>query len=163
MTQKHKKHLIRNAIEFVKLQLAGNILFWGTLGGTYVLKEWLHWRELPALATAALLAHVLFFLVNRNWVFDENGKNRKSNAQIVRFIIFMGLNYGINLALTEMWWVFFNVNVYWAQFLNGLFFTFWTYFGLKLWVFKPENTRHPALTYHPRRKKGATRGKRSTK
>ena len=152
MKAKQKKNFIKTAIEFLKLQIAGNILFWGTLGGTFALKELMHWQELVALAVAALLAHVLFFIVDRNWVFDEKHQTRKTNTEITRFVIFMGLNYCINIGLTQFWWIFFGLNVYIAQFLNGLFFTVWTYAGLKLWVFKPEHTKHPALTYHSLKK-----------
>lgn len=161
MKKRQKRHLIASIVEFIKLQLAGNILFWGTLGGTFVLKELMHWSELAALATAALVAHVFFFLADKNWVFDEKNKRRKTSTEITRFVIFMGMNYCINIALTQLWWVLFGVSVYVAQFLNSIFFTFWTYAGLKLWVFHPDHTRHPALTYHSPRK--AYRGKPSTK
>ena len=148
MTQRYKKHLLRTLLQFLKLQLASNILFWGTLGGTFVLKELVHWEELPALALAALIAHILFFIVDKSWVFNARGGDRKTRREIIRFMIFMGLNYCINIGLTQMWWALFGINVYIAQFLNGLFFTFWTYAGLKLWVFHPDHTRHSALTYH---------------
>lgn len=71
-------------------------------------KELMHWQELVALAVAALLAHVLFFIVDRNWVFDEKHQTRKTNTEITRFVIFMGLNYCINIGLTQFWWIFFG-------------------------------------------------------
>lgn len=147
MKIKQKKNLLKLALQFVKLQLAGNILFWGTLGGTFVFKELWGWGTISALATGSLIAHILFFMVNKNWVFDEK-RGRKTSREIVRFVVFMGLNYFINLGLTEYWTTVPHINVYLAQVLNGFIFTVWNFVGLKLWVFEPENLKHPALTYH---------------
>lgn len=158
MEQIKSQFTLKNFIQFVKLQLAGNILFWGTLIGSFVFHEVLHWTEVAALVTASVIAHALFFIADKEWVFSEGGDNRKSSDEITRFIIFMGLNFFINLGIVTSVDSFLDknpaalnlidrlntnldVNLYLAQFVSALFFTFWTFIGLKYWVFRKSQKR----------------------
>lgn len=144
---------LKNLVQFIKLQIAGNILFWGTLIGSFVLHEVLHWNEISALVTASLVSHFLFFLADRSWVFDEKGTQRKTGIELVRFAIFMTINFfinlliitgvdayldshPINLALYREVGAEVDINLYLAQFAAAAFFTLWTFVGLKYWVFR---------------------------
>ena len=149
-----KQFTLQNLIQFIKLQLAGNILFWGTYIGFYVLHEQIRWSEVVALTVASLIAHALFFVANKEWVFDEDGANRKSSAELVRFVIFMGINFFINIGIIYGLSQFFGISPYIGQFISGLFFTLWTYVGLKFWVFR-EAQHHASL--RARRRKYAKR------
>lgn len=144
MTEKKRKKIIRYAIDFVKLQLTGNILFWGTYGGYFVLHEMMGVSETPALATASIFAHVLFFVVNKEWVFDDKTGKRKTSQEITRFVLFMGLNYFINLGIITGLSHFFGITPYIGQFIAGFFFTAWNFIGLRFWVF--QEMQHSALT-----------------
>ena len=143
----------KNLIQFIKLQLAGNILFWGTLIGSFILHDVVGWSEFAALVVASVTSHALFFIADKEWVFNEGKDGRKSSDEIARFIIFMGLNFFINLGIVTSVDMFLDahsipfepltklgesidVNLYIAQFVSGLFFTFWTFIGLKYWVFR---------------------------
>lgn len=152
MNKKQKKSLIKIAIEFVKLQLAGNILFWGTYIGYFVLHEILNWPDANALASASIIAHGLFFIVNKEWVFDDKTGRRKTSSEIKRFVIFMGINYFINIGIIMGLQVYFGITPYIGQFIAGLFFTFWTFIGLRFWVFR-EVHRHVAITVETKRAK----------
>jgi putative flippase GtrA len=133
---KIKKQLtLQNLIEFVKLQLAGNILFWGTYFGFFMLYEVANWTEVASLAIASVIAHIAFFIVNSEWVFDEKGQRRKSKGELTRFILFMGLNYFINLGIIYGLSRYLDITPYIGQFIAALFFTLWTFLGLKYWVF----------------------------
>ena len=144
---------IKNLIQFVKLQLAGNILFWGTLIGSFVFHELLHWTEFIALVTASVISHILFFIADKEWVFNEGKDGRKTSDEIGRFVIFMGMNFFINLGIVTGVDAFLDkhpitisvveqlnrtvdFNLYLGQFAAAMFFTFWTYLGLKFWVFR---------------------------
>ncbi len=126
----------QNLIEFIKLQLAGNILFWGTYLGFPLFHEILKWEEVFALATASIIAHIFFFIANSEWVFDEKGERRKTPGELTRFVIFMGINFFINLGIITGLSYFFGITPYIGQFISGLFFTLWTFIGLKYWVFR---------------------------
>lgn len=147
MRQKQKKSLIKIAIEFVKLQVAGNILFWGTYIGFFGLRELADWSTITALATASILAHILYFVADKEWVFSDKTGRRKTSDELSRFILFMGLNYFINLGIIAWLDSYFGITPYIGQFISGLFFTVWSFVGLRYWVFH-EAKRQPAITVY---------------
>jgi len=144
MTEKHKKTLLKYLVEFIKLQLTGNILFWGTYAGFFLLHELAHWNETPALAIASICAHVLFFIINKEWVFNDKTGKRKTSSEIIRFVLFMGLGYLINLGIITGLSHYFGITPYIGQFVAALFFTVWNFIGLRFWVF--QEIHHHALT-----------------
>ena len=139
-----KQFTLKNLIEFLKLQLAGNILFWGTYLGFFLLYEVANWTEVLSLAVASIIAHILFFIANSEWVFDEKGERRKTSGELTRFVAFMGLNYFINLGIIYGLRHFFDISPYIGQFIAAAFFTLWTFIGLKYWVFR-EAQHHASL------------------
>jgi putative flippase GtrA len=152
MKQKDKKSLIKLGIEFVKLQLAGNILFWGTYLGFFLLHEFFGVAEISALIVSSLIAHGLFFLANRNWVFDDKTGQRKTSGEVVRFVIFMGVNFLINIGIIQTLSIFYGITPYIGQFISAMFFVAWNFIGLKWWVFETPTT-----------KRSTKSGKRSSK
>lgn len=144
-----KQFTLKNLIQFIKLQLAGNVLFWGTYIGFFVLYEIAEQPEVLSLALASVVAHAAFFFVDKKWVFHEGEGRRKTGVELRRFIIFMGINYFINLGIITGLSHYFDISPYIGQFISAAFFTFWTFIGLKYWVF-----RKPRLL---RRKNGSSR------
>lgn len=155
MNRTQKRSLIETAIEFVKLQLAGNILFWGTYIGYFLLFEVAEWGYLEALVTASLVAHFLFFIANKEWVFEDETGKRKTSVEAVRFVLFMGLNFFINLGIITGLKEYFDITPYIGQFISAFFFTIWSFVGLKYWVFR--DVKHSALTIHTKAKKNGKR------
>lgn len=100
----HKKQKIAPltlAWEFIKLQLAGNILFFGTMIGFFIGDKILDAPSLLSLIVASILAHILFFVADRDWVFTSTGDHRQGQA-MTRFIIFMSVNFLLNIVLIEL-------------------------------------------------------------
>lgn len=89
------------AWEFIKLQLAGNILFFGTMIGFFIGDKILDAPSLLSLIVASVLAHILFFVADRDWVFTSTGDHRHGRTML-RFIIFMGFNFFLNILLIEL-------------------------------------------------------------
>lgn len=141
-----RQFTLKNLIQFIKLQLAGNILFWGTYIGYFLLHELANWSEIAALATASIIAHAAFFIVDKRWVFHEHEGRRKTRVELMRFIIFMGINYFINLAIIAGLSLYLDISPYIGQFVSALFFTFWTFIGLKYWVFRKPRHAHVPVT-----------------
>lgn len=147
MPEKIKKKIFKNILQFLKLQLAGNVLFWGTYAGNALFREVLHWSSAQSLATASVVAHIAFFIIDKNWVFSTKTGKAKTSGEIVRFIIFMGFNYFLNLGIVLGLEQYFGITSYIGQFISALFFTFWTWLGLKFWVFRhARHLHHAALT-----------------
>jgi len=155
MNRTQKKSLIETAIEFVKLQLAGNILFWGTYIGYFLLFELAEWGYMEALVMASLVSHFLFFIANKEWVFEDETGKRKTSVEAIRFALFMGLNFFINIAIITGLQQYFDISPYIGQFISAFFFTIWSFVGLKYWVFR--DVKHPALTINTKVKKNGKR------
>ncbi|NCU30009.1 hypothetical protein EOM60_05425, partial [Candidatus Saccharibacteria bacterium] len=85
MKAKQKKSLSRNAIQFVKLQLSGNVLFWGTIVGSIVLHEIFGLKKIVAVAIASAFFYIVFFLLDKHWVFSTKTGKNKTQDEIVRF------------------------------------------------------------------------------
>lgn len=163
--------------EFIKLQLAGNILFFGTMIGFFIGEHLLKTPILPSLIVAGVLAHIVFFIVNRNWVFaDEDAA--PSRQTIWRFGLFMGLNFVLSVLLIELFaytlrqtpdatittmlyslWTHLtnwlppgtlseNWQYYAAQLLSGLVFSVWSFIGLRFWVFASSRLYAEASRHH---------------
>jgi len=164
MKKKQKQNLLQSFWEFVKLQLSGNILFWGGMGGTALFREVFNFSDLWSLAIGNVLAYVAFFLVDKHWVFSDKTGQRKTTSEILRFVIFMSASYFINLVLVDSASRMSAIatvsqlmggvvdKLYWAQFfVSTFFFTFWNWLGLRYWVFKPmRHAHHYAITLHTR-------------
>lgn len=155
MNRTQKKSLIATAIEFVKLQLAGNILFWGTYIGYFLLFEIAEWGYMEALVTASLVSHFLFFIANKEWVFEDDTGKRKTSVEAIRFALFMGLNFFINIGIITGLQQYFDISPYIGQFISAFFFTIWSFVGLKYWVFR--DVKHSGLRIS---KKANKNGKR---
>lgn len=132
---KQKQSKTELVIEFIKLQLAGNVLFWGTYIGFPIFHEVLGWPSLWALATASFIGNILFFIIDKKWVFVDKTGRRRTKTEVVRFCIFMGINFFINLAVVEGLRHYYGISEYIGQFVAAAFFTIWNYIGLKFWVF----------------------------
>lgn len=155
MKKRQKRKLIKLALTFIKLQLAGNILFYGTLGGSFLFSRLFDWPPILDVAVASILAHILFFIVNKEWIYNKKTSQRKSRQEIRRFILFMGTNYFINLGLIYIFTRFIGVNEFIAQVMAAGFFAVWNFLGFQFWVF--ETTKHPAITYHSVKKNRKTK------
>lgn len=134
-------------IQFLKLQIAGNVLFWGTYLGYALGDNLAHVPSAVSMAVASIFAHVLFFVLNKNWVFSSKTGKTKTRAEAIRFIIFMTLNYFINLGIVLGLEKYFGITPYIGQFIAGGFFMIWTWLGLKFWVFRHvRHAHHYAIT-----------------
>lgn len=151
MNKKTKKTLVATVWEFIRLQISGNVLFWATYLGYAVADNVFHATLWVAIAVPSLLAHFLFFIIDKNWVFSDKTGTRKTRAEIIRFVLFMGLNYFLNIGIVTGLQNYFGITPYFGQFISAFFFTFWTWAGLKFWVFRAaRHARHHALTIETR-------------
>lgn len=171
MARRHTKiKALHPLLEFIKLQLAGNILFIGTLIGVFVADTILKTHPMIGLVTGSAVAHVIFFTINRTWVFKTDGARQDPWPEAIKFIAFMTFNFFLNILFVELARLLFAqafpayaAYAYYAGVLiASIFFAIWSFVGLKFWVFAPKPirrhvraARHPALTYEKKRKRTA--------
>ncbi|NCU30902.1 hypothetical protein EOM57_03795, partial [Candidatus Saccharibacteria bacterium] len=82
---KTKKKKSSSFWQFVKLQLSGNVLFWGTIVGSIVLHEVFGLKKIVAVAVASAFFYIVFFLLDKHWVFSTKTGKNKTQDEIVRF------------------------------------------------------------------------------
>lgn len=154
----------KTVLEFVKLQLAGNILFVGALAGVAVSNHVLHNDPIWGLIGGSIIAHIVFFMVNKSWIFHTSSK--RGYGEIVRFVVFMTFNFFLNIFLVSLVTRFILLQMpslqgfeyYLAVTSTAVFFAIWSYIGLKFWVFAPTKrhaavSRHHGLTYERKRRR----------
>ena len=76
----------------------------------------------------------------------RKNKRRKTSTEITRFVIFMGMNYCINIALTQLWWVLFGVSVYRRTIPQQYLLYLLDVRRAQAMGVSPRSYRHPALT-----------------
>ena len=124
-------------IEFIKLQVAGNIPFWATYAINATLDKGLHVDAFQSLLVATVLANALFFVVNDRWVFNKRSHKRQTTTEIWRFLIFMSFSALLTFNITWSLHLWFGVSVYIGQFISTALSVAWTFVGLRFWVFAP--------------------------
>jgi len=138
---KKRKAVFQLGFEFLKLQLAGNIPFWGTYSINFALDQGLQVDKFQSLLVATVLANALFFIVDDRWVFNKARGKRKTSEEIWRFIIFMSLSALLTFNITWQLYSQFGVSTYIGQFISAALSIIWTFIGLRFWVFAPARRR----------------------
>jgi putative flippase GtrA len=139
LTKKQKAYQL--LWEFVKLQLAGNIPFWGTYIINLVLDKGFSIDKFQALLVATVLANAVFFIVDDRWVFSQTRPKRKTTDEIVRFVIFMSLSALLVFNITWQLYTLLGISTYIGQFISAALSILWTFIGLRFWVFAPAGRR----------------------
>lgn len=151
---KKKKTKVALALgwQFVKLQIAGNIPFWGTYMINAGLDKGLGVDKFQSLLVATVLANALFFIVDDRWVFSDLRNKRTSNAEIWKFIVFMSLSALLTFNITWQLYSLFGISTYIGQFVSAGLSIAWTFIGLRFWVFAPDKSPAKKAKRHTRRR-----------
>ena len=135
--KKKQKFVLTLGWQFIKLQIAGNIPFWGTYIINAILDKGFNVSSFNALLVATVCANALFFVVDDRWVFNDTRGARKSTSEIIRFVIFMSLSALLTFNITWQLHQIFGISTYIGQFVSAALSITWTFVGLRFWVFAP--------------------------
>lgn len=138
-----KRQLLLLAWEFIKLQMAGNIPFWGTYLINFGLDKGAGVDKFQALLVATVLANALFFIADDRWVFSHSRKKRKTSSEVWRFIVFMSISALITFNITWQLYSILGISTYIGQFISAALSILWTFVGLRFWVFAPPRRHAP--------------------
>lgn len=136
-----QKRLLVLTFEFIKLQLAGNIPFWGTYGINFVLDQGLNVAPFQSLLVATVLAYALFFVVADRWVFSNSRSKRNATTGVWRFVVFMSITALLTFNITWQLHQLLGISVYIGQFISAGLSIAWTFVGLRFWVFAPARAK----------------------
>lgn len=131
--KKTQKKAHQNLFEFIRYNMAGGIQF----GWQYLLFFLLGPgpADLSLFDTAFTIgsSYVIYFALNKQWVFADNGK-RKTSGELARFSALMLTNIAMNIFVLN-WLNGLGILPYISQLVISLFLTVWNYIWLKFWVF----------------------------
>lgn len=149
-----KRKLAVGAFEFLKLQLAGNIPFWGTLWISLFLDKYVGLPKFESLLIGTVLSYTAFFFISDRWVFNLSRSKRRAITNAWRFVVFMSATAVLTFFITWTLYDKLGISIYIGQFISAAISITWTFAGMKFWVFAP--TRKRAAKQATRRSKKTT-------
>lgn len=140
---KRRQNFADLGVQFIKLQIAGNIPFWGTYLLFALFESVLNYDIVLSLLIATVIANAAFFYVDDRWVFANTRGKRKTTSEIMKFIIFMSFSAAFSFFITWQLHLQLDITPYIGQFITAAVSTLLTFTGLRFWVFAPP--RHHGL------------------
>ena len=129
---------------FLKYMAGGGLYFWVGYGVFAVCYSLFHWDWLPSKILADIIGWSLNYLVQRYWAFSEHAhlsEMKHASRYVIIETIGLGLDYLIIAGLKAV-----GISPYVGFFISSGFFSVWSYFWYKHWVFPARKT-----TAEPRR------------
>lgn len=131
-SEKHQKEAAR----FSRYLVGGSLYFWVGYGVFAFCYSGLHWNWFPAKILSDTIGWTLNYLVQRLWAFADHvslGEMRHARRYVIIESVGFVMDYLIIGGLKAI-----GISPYIGFFISGIFFTFWSYWWYKYWVF-PEN------------------------
>ena len=122
---------------FTKYMVGGGLYFWLGYAVFALCYSVLGWAWLPAKIAADIIGWSSNYAVQRLWAFKDRaslGEMKHASRYVIIETIGFGLDYLIIWGLNSV-----GVTPYIGFFLSAAFFTVWSYFWYKYWVF-PKTT-----------------------
>ncbi|MDB5164675.1 MAG: hypothetical protein JWL89_301 [Candidatus Saccharibacteria bacterium] len=128
--------------QFAKYMAGGGVYFWSGYAIFALCYSGLKWSWFPAKVAADAVGWTLNYLVQRYWAFADSGHHLSEMQHVGRYLtiesIGFVLDYLIIFGLNSI-----GITPYIGFFISAGFFTVWSYFWYKYWVF-PEKTKTAA-------------------
>jgi len=134
--------MVRRAevVRFAKYMAGGGAYFWIGYGVFALCYSVFGWGWLPAKIAADVIGWTANYLVQRLWAFSDRahlGEIQHAGRYILIEVVGLGLDYLIIWGLAAL-----GVTPYIGFFISAGFFTVWSYFWYKYWVF-PDSASKP--------------------
>lgn len=127
--------------QFVKYMAGGSLYFWVGYGVFALCYSVFKWNWLPSKIAADVIGWSLNYIVQRFWAFgDQHHLSEMQHAGRYVFIESIGflLDYAIIGGLNAI-----GITPYIGFFISAGFFTIWSWFWYKYWVFPEKKTAQP--------------------
>ncbi|MDL2363314.1 MAG: GtrA family protein [Patescibacteria group bacterium] len=131
----------QNVKQFAKYMVGGGVYFWTGYAVFAICYSGFHLKWLPSKIAADAVGWTLNYLVQRYWAFASaaSGHKKLSEMQHVGRYIFIEsigfvLDYMIIGGLNHI-----GITPYIGFFFSAAFFTVWSYFWYKYWVFPEQH------------------------
>jgi putative flippase GtrA len=132
-----RKELVK---QFAKYMSGGTLYFWVGYGVFALCYSGFGWNWLPAKIAADAIGWSLNYFVQRYWAFNSGHLKLSEMQHVGRYVFIESigfiLDYLIIFGLNSV-----GVTPYIGFFISAAFFTVWSYFWYKYWVFPEKKKR----------------------
>jgi putative flippase GtrA len=132
----------QTAARFTKYMAGGSLYFWVGYGVFALCYSVFGWNWLPAKIAADVIGWTLNYLVQRLWAFSDR-KSMSEMKHASRYVIIESIGFVLDYLIIGGLNAI-GVTPYLGFFISAGFFTVWSWFWYKYWVF-PE-TKHPSVS-----------------
>jgi putative flippase GtrA len=120
--------------QFAKYLVGGNIYFWSGYGIFAIGYSVLHWWWLWAKILADAIGWSSNYIVQRYWTFAGQGRHLSEMQHAGRYLFIESIGFVLDYAIIGGLKAI-GITPYIGFFISAAFFTVWSYFWYKYWVF----------------------------
>jgi putative flippase GtrA len=121
-------------IQFGKYMSGGTLYFWSGYAIFALAYSYFGWSWLWAKIAADVVGWTLNYLVQRYWAFAEAGHKLSEMKHISRYLTIEAIGFALDYAIIGGL-NYYGISPYIGFFISSGFFTVWSYFWYKYWVF----------------------------
>ena len=121
-------------LQFAKYMAGGSLYFWSGYAIFAICYSGYHLSWLPSKILADIVGWTLNYLVQRYWAFAPEGKHLSEMQHLGRYIFIETIGFGLDYAIIGGL-NYIGISPYIGFFISSGFFTIWSYFWYKYWVF----------------------------
>ena len=124
-------------LQFAKYMAGGSLYFWSGYAIFAICYSGFHYSWLPSKIAADIVGWTLNYLVQRYWAFAPEGKHLSEMQHLGRYVFIETIGFGLDYAIIGGL-NYIGISPYIGFFISSGFFTVWSFFWYKYWVF-PQN------------------------
>ena len=124
-------------LQFAKYMAGGSLYFWSGYAIFAICYSGFHYSWLPSKIAADIVGWTLNYLVQRYWAFAPEGKHLSEMQHVSRYVFIETIGFGLDYAIIGGL-NYIGISPYIGFFISSGFFTVWSFFWYKYWVF-PQN------------------------
>ena len=124
-------------LQFAKYMAGGSLYFWSGYAIFAICYSGFHYSWLPSKIAADIVGWTLNYLVQRYWAFAPEGKHLSEMQHVGRYVFIETIGFGLDYAIIGGL-NYIGISPYIGFFISSGFFTVWSFFWYKYWVF-PQN------------------------
>jgi putative flippase GtrA len=124
----------KSVTQFLKYMVGGSLYFWSGYAVFAVCYSGLKWSWFPSKVAADAVGWTLNYLAQRYWAFNSDHLKLSEMQHVGRYVFIESIGFVLDYAII---WALNSVGItpYIGFFISAGFFTVWSWFWYKYWVF----------------------------
>jgi putative flippase GtrA len=133
------KSQLKPTPQFIKYWLGGGVYFWSGYAVFALCYSGLKWSWLPAKIAADAVGWSLNYFVQRYWAFNSDKLKLSEMQHVGRYIFIESIGFVLDYLIIGGL-DYLGITPYLGFFIAAGFFTIWSWFWYKYWVFPEQKT-----------------------